>query len=218
MSEQPQVAPQSSLASNVRVAPLTDVSVPAFFDLFLRSNSQCFCQYWHFQGTKNEWLAELAEGGAHNRDAASESIQQRTLNGLVALADDVVVGWLKLEPKPQLLKLTRQSVYRNLVLPEATQTMVVGCMLVAPEWRGRGVARTLLQHAPAFAAARGAQLIEAYPRIADARLHEEEAFMGPAAVFAELGFKPVAGELPYPVLRLELGAASRDVRERAVEP
>jgi GNAT superfamily N-acetyltransferase len=205
MSAHTNSTPAVSPGASIRVAPLANAFADAFFALFARSNSQCFCQYWHFQGTKNEWLAELAEGGAQNRKTAADTIAQGTLSGLLALAGNEVVGWLKIEPKPQLIKLTRQSVYRNLALEQSAQTMVVGCMLIAPEWRNRGVARTLLQHAPAFAVARGAQMLEAYPRVADARLHDEEAFMGPAAVFAELGFQTVAGELPYPVLRLDLG-------------
>ena len=205
MNDITNLAAESAPATIIRVTKLTDALAAAFFTLFTRSNSQCFCQYWHFQGTKNEWLAELAEGGTHNREAAADSIKNGTRTGLLALAGEEVVGWLKVEPKPQLVKLTGQSVYRKLALDQQAQTMVVGCMLVAPEWRNRGVARALLQHAPAFAIANGAHVLEAYPRVTDARLHEEEAFMGPASVFTELGFKLVAGELPYPVLRLELG-------------
>jgi len=75
----------------------------------------------------------------------------------------------------------------------------VGCFLIDPGWRRRGLARALVGEAVSRLRERGARAIEAYPREG---VHAAEAWTGPPGAFE--GFAQVAGEHPYPVLRLTL--------------
>jgi hypothetical protein len=50
----------------------------------------------------------------------------------------------------------------------------------------------------AYATARGAPAVEAYPRAAGERVHDEWAFYGTAALFRKAGFRTVRGILPVP--------------------
>jgi hypothetical protein len=50
----------------------------------------------------------------------------------------------------------------------------------------------------------GGQAIEAYPHAIDREMHDEEAWMGPASIFFAAGYRMIAGENPYPVLRREI--------------
>lgn len=189
------------------VTALSAVLVPAWDDLFVRTSCPCHCRYWHFEGTKNDWLARCAHAPEENAAEQAALVRRGApeAGGLVALdPEDTtrVVGWMKLAPRPA--KLRGLPVYRALPLDERPGVLVVGCFLVDPAHRGRGVARALLAAAPAHARSVGAHTIEAYPRISDHRLGDEEAWMGPHQVFVAAGFTPAYERAigAYPVLRL----------------
>jgi GNAT superfamily N-acetyltransferase len=183
--------------------------VEAFFEA---ASSACFCRYWHFGGDKNGWLERCAVEPETNarelRDARARGSSEA--DALIALgpAGDVV-GWLKLAPRDDLPKLGRLPVYRGRDLGDPQGVFVVGCVLVHPDHRRRGVARALIAAAIEHARALGARAIEAYPRRATTELAPEQAWMGPFDAYRELGFvvlphpEESEGETsyPYPVVR-----------------
>ena len=124
--------------------------------------------------------------------------------GLVALDDDALVGWMKLAPRRSLPKLARLPVYRATDLGSSDDALSIGCFLVHPEHRKKGVASALVRHAEKVARAQGIAIVEAYPHAIDRAMYDEEAWMGPASLFTSSGFVHEAGELPYPVLRLHV--------------
>lgn len=197
------------MSTSIRVVPLSAALVPAWDDLFVRASCPCHCRYWHFEGTKNDWLARCAHAPEKNAEEQAELVRSSApeAGGLVALDPDDparVVGWMKLAPRPP--KLRGLPVYRALALDEGPGVLVVGCILVDPAHRKRGVTRALIAAAPAHARSVGAHTIEAYPRIADHRLSDEEAWMGPMHAFEAAGFTPAHDDaIPaYPVLRLRV--------------
>ena len=196
----------------IRVVPLDTALVAKWARLFDAASSSCFCRFWHFKGTKNDWLARCAfEPGANRvEQEAALASGDSSAEGLVAIdvAIDQVVGWMKLAPRKSLTKLRTQSVYRTRDLGSDEGVYGVGCFLVDPAHRHRGVARALLAASPSYVRARGGHIVEAYPRQAREPLHDEEAWMGPEALFLECGFAAVAGESPYPVFqkRIDEGA------------
>lgn len=191
----------------MRAEAVTPARLAALLRLFERTGSPCFCRYWHFTGTKNEWLERCAfrsEESAAELGAAVEAGADD--GGGVVAVDDAgeVVGWMKLTWRAAVPKLRAQPVYRGLDLGDDQRTMSVGCFLVDPASRRSGVARLLLDEAVRVARARGAAAIEGYPRRSTEPLHDEEAFHGPESVYLAAGFAHVAGDAPYPVYRLEL--------------
>ena len=56
----------------MRVEPLTPLLVPAWRRLFEQSSCDCYCRYWHFEGTKNEWLDRCSHRPEEN---AAEEFQ-----------------------------------------------------------------------------------------------------------------------------------------------
>ena len=190
----------------VRVEPLAARHLAAYQALFEAAHAPCFCRYWHFAGTKNQWLARCAEAPGENLQEATEALSAAdpTSHGLLALAGDGrAVGWLKVAPILALPKLRGLPVYRAVPAPPGV-AFGIGCVLVHPDARRRGVARALLAAAPAYARGLGATHLEAYPRRSSVPLHDEEVGQGPEALFRAAGFALVHDEAPYPVYRLTL--------------
>ena len=195
--------------SDFVVSPVAPSDAPALVALMKREGTPCFCRYWHFAGTNKEWEARVATSPETNE---RELVDALTLGGeegrgLVARRADPdsqeIIGWMKLAFRRALPKLTARVPYRALDL-DPSRVLSVGCILVDPAMRGRGVARALVRGAIETAPKWGAQFLEAYPRRSDHRLHDGEVWTGPEHVFAELGFETVRESPQYPVLRRAL--------------
>jgi GNAT superfamily N-acetyltransferase len=177
------------------------------------TGSGCFCNYWHFEGNKNAWLERCFLDAAANRAALVERLASPELSGVVASSPQGVCGWLKVTRAQALTRLYDQRVYRGLPCfqgpPGAREHVyAVSCFYVAETERGRGLGRSLLETAIAVAREAGGSALEAFPRQTPAgeRLRPDEVWLGPEALFRNLGFVPVSDFLAYPVLRLDLSA------------
>lgn len=193
----------------MRVVAVTAAHVASLRALFEAASSPCFCRYWHFSGTKNDWLDRCANRPEENAAELGSAIADGRPDGggVVALdTDRTVIGWMKLVPRAAVPKLRALPVYRGLDLGDEATTFSVGCFLVHPAHRRRGVAAALLEGAEVVARAHGARAIEGYPRRSTEPLHDEEAWQGPEAIFVARGFAHVAGDAPYPVYRKVLGS------------
>jgi GNAT superfamily N-acetyltransferase len=198
----------------VRVEPLGDHNAAAWAALFESGGCNCYCRYWHFRGTRNEWLARSFHDPSKSRDEqlAAVSAGAPESGGLLALEGDEAIGWMKLVPRGAVTKLTSQGAYRPLALVADPGVLSIGCFFVHPAHRRKGVARALLfaavQHARTM---RDVHTLEAYPHhVLHHPVYDEEVFMGPEALFFECGFSRVlpAGEegasAPYPVVQKRL--------------
>ncbi len=190
----------------MRVELAKPLHVDGLCALFASSSCGCFCRFWHFEGEDNDWLSRCAVGDNRAEFVAAAEKHGEDVRGMVALIDDNVVGWLKLSSAPAMKKLASRRVYRTLAYFDAprTDTAVIACVLVHPASRSRGVARALVAAAVDAARAFGASAIEAFPRVADHALREDELQMGPVAIYRSLGFVIEDGPTPYPFMRLGL--------------
>ena len=191
---------------NLMVTPLTEAHLPAWADLFVASGCTCYCRYWHFEGDKNAWLARSAFEPERSRDEHAQCVtrEQDAGRGLIALDGPSCVGWLKLTPRACVPKLKRLPVYKNLALGDDDLTWSVGCLLVRPDLRNSGISRALIAAAGPQASAWGATALEAYPHVQTTHTSDEQMWRGALSAYLAAGFREVAGERPYPVLRLAL--------------
>ena len=193
----------------VRVVPAAPEHGPLLSALFVRASVACHCRYWHFGGDTNAWLGRCAHAANQNREEFASGLASGSeeTNGVVALGPggERAVGWLKVTNARALPKLYDQRLYRKLPCFDGPRegVLTIGCVLVDPADRRRGVAGALLGGAIALARAQGARALEAFPRRAEA-LHDADVWTGPFAMYARAGFAVVHDFAPYPVLRLTL--------------
>lgn len=177
--------------------------------LFEAAASPCYCRFWHFEGTNNAWLERCALSPQENRSAFEEGLRAGSdeARGVVALAEGAgVVGWMKVAPVGAVQKMYERRLYRRLPCFEGDRSGVfaIGCALVHPGYRHRGVATALVRGAVRVAPSWGARALEAFPRRPKEAVRDEELWTGPVGVFAKNGFVEVNAFEPYPVLRRDL--------------
>lgn len=198
-----------SSPTTLTIEPMTEANVAALEALFSSAGCHCYCRYFHFSGTKNEWLERLAFRPEDNaRELREVAARSAGPQGLVA-RDHVtgdVRGWAKLTRLAEVPKLRNQGAYRPLDLGDEGSTLVVGCLLVDPAHRKHGVAEALVDGAVAYARTRGAARLLGLPRRSELPLYDEEAFAGPERIYARAGFRVLHDSPAYPVYAIDFGA------------
>ncbi len=185
---------------------VTPADLPALEALFDAAGCGCFCRYWHFEGDKNAWLARGAFEPDLNRAELARAIEGATDEGrgVVALDVDTIVGWAKVAPSRSLTKLYGERYYRRLVTAERDGVWAIGCFLVHPSRRRRGVVGALIDGAARVAREAGARTLEAFPRRVSSEVADEELWRGSVGALEARGFVAVEGDEAYPVMRLAL--------------
>lgn len=190
--------------TSVRIA--TGEDALALAALFERAECACFCQYWSFPGDHRDWQLRMATEPEENARLLALQLEQGTTLGVVATTSaGEVLGWSRLGRPAELGRLYDGRLYKGLAClgGDRTSVMTIGCVLVDPAVRRRGIARALIEGQVAQARVLGARAVEAFPRgVVD--VSDAEQWMGPAAVYRQLGFALVHDFAPYPVFRKEL--------------
>jgi GNAT superfamily N-acetyltransferase len=200
----------SSVSGQVEIREFREVTAadaPALSELFRRSECGCHCRYWHFQGDKNAWLDRLRFSPEDSARELAADLADPALGtqGVIAVDGARVTGWMKVSPASRLSKLYAQRPYRGMPDLGADRPSVyaIGCALVDPAERRKGLTRGLLDAALEAARRAGARSVEAFPRDAT-MLGDEELWMGPYQIFVERGFQIAHAIGQYPVFRKEL--------------
>jgi GNAT superfamily N-acetyltransferase len=162
----------------------------------------CWCQAW--RGSRR------SDGlGSDNRARLEAQVRDGTFApGVVAYLDATPVGWCGLGPRAAMPRLVRS---RTIPAVDDTPVWSIGCFVVRPGYRRRGVARALLAGAVAYARSCGAPGVEAYPiDPAGSRVSSTFGFTGFTSMFEAAGFRRVlltgahSAGLPRWLVRLDL--------------
>ena len=199
------------MQDTVTVGPFEPEHTERLVELFERCDNTCYCRYLHFGGDKHAWQDRLANAPEQNRSEFVTRARARSseARGAIAIAQATgrAVGWLKVSRAADVDKLYQQRLYRGLPCFDrpVPGVFTLGCFLVDPDYRGRGLSRELIRAGVALARTEGATSVEALPRGELAQSPAERWLGRPSALLAE-GFRIVHDFEPYPVLRLELAA------------
>jgi GNAT superfamily N-acetyltransferase len=165
--------------------------------------AKCYCHYPHV-AKAIRWESLDA---AANRTAMTARIDAAEMDGFLAYADGIVVGWLNGQPMTKLPHFPARMGIAPPPLPVAPAFAAgIACFVVAPSWRRKGVARALLAAALASFAARGILVVDAFPFKARPGAGSSAHYHGPASLYRETGFDVVAEHEHLIVMRRSLAA------------
>jgi GNAT superfamily N-acetyltransferase len=195
----------------LRVEAASSAHAAGLVALFEAAGSPCYCRFWHFQGTSNAWLERCAGDPGQNRAELVSALEAGSdeARGVVACVGDQVAGWLKVAPAAAVQKAYDRRLYRGLpcFAGDRAGVLLIGCALVHPAHRRRGVATALVAGAVRLAPAWGARALEALPRRPREPVGDADLWTGPMGAYEKNGFVEVHAFDPYPVLRRELAPA-----------
>lgn len=181
------------------ILPLTPDLWPAFEDLLGRRGpcSRCWCMYWRIGPSYRKRAPE------ENKKAFRIIVDSGPPPGLLAMAEEVAVGWCQLTQRDSLPWIDRVA---KLARVDAVPVWSISCFYVRTGWRKQGVSTALLTAAKEAARKAGAPALEAYPL--DAKLTRSASFTGYLSTFLRAGYQIVARHAAFqPVVRLELRRA-----------
>jgi GNAT superfamily N-acetyltransferase len=174
-------------ADDLRIVPLSRERLADLDALFDEGGDakRCRCAFWRVRG--GDWSNWTRDA---NRGVLEEVADRDPAPGLVAYAGDRVVGWVSVGPREDYARLEHSRVLARV---DDLPVWSVVCFVVSRRWRGKGVAKALLDAAVEHAGEHGATLVEAYPvEAGPRRVPAASAYMGPLGMYEQAGFEVVA--------------------------
>lgn len=141
----------------------------------------CWCMWFRLK--RSEFEQQKGEG---NRQALKRLVDAGETPGILAYAGAEPIGWCSVGPREVYPVLDRS---RNLKPVDGQPVWSIVCFFVAKQYRHRGISVRLLQAAVAYAASKGARIVEGYP--VDPRKGETPdvfAYVGLESTFRKAGF------------------------------
>ena len=179
----------------VRIVDLTPERADQYLQFFDKDAftdfpdwSGCYCGFYDTPG--DHWDSSPKAGPEH-RAARAERIRSGQAHGLLALADDTVVGWCNAQSRSGFRNMRRYA----LVIEDPTDLIgSIMCFLVAPGYRGKGIGTALLNAACDMFRNDGLNVAEGYPPTdTSKRTWEvpwaEENYKGSLNMYLKAGFK-----------------------------
>lgn len=125
-------------------------------------------------------------------------------SGYLAYVDHKPAGWVNASNRSDYSIYYRPA---HEEAPGGADVIGVSCFMIAPPYRGHGIASRLLDRVISDAPDRGAKWVEAYP-FNDPGNSEAHNFRGPRSMFDKRGFEPIEVRDRDTIVRLDLAAAS----------
>ncbi|MDE5747855.1 MAG: GNAT family N-acetyltransferase [Acetatifactor sp.] len=196
---------------NLTIKPLTKSTIADFFDFFdNRAFSDgspyapCYCNCFHLTADEvRTGISERSEtlGGGFEglrlalRESAEQLINEGVMHGYLAYEDDLAIGWCNANDQQNYIRVgsfdpgKRQEEDYCISSEEKGKVKSLVCFEIAPGYRGKGIAKALLQRVCEDARAEGYEWIEVYPQETDA--YSVLDFTGPVEMYKNTGFEEV---------------------------
>jgi GNAT superfamily N-acetyltransferase len=195
----------------VTIKPLTPELSGDYFDFFEKraftdaSPYRCYCQVYQMSKEQYQAAYENAKGkdpGPASREVAERQIAEGVLQGYLAYADGISIGWCNANDRANYPAEPAYDV--PFYSPVARREKAVICFEIAPEYRGKGVASALLNRVIADARAEGYQAVVGFPVVRSERFEWDNA--GPLRLYEKAGFVKAAEAMHYErlIMRKEL--------------
>jgi len=166
----------------------------------------CWCMAWRLAPA-----AWRAGKGAKNKRALKRLVTGGRAPGVLAYDGRTPVGWCAVAPRADYVHLARSRV---LAPVDAQPVWSVSCLFVLKPYRRQGLSARLLDAAVAFAAHRGARIVEGYPTTPySASAPAPFLWTGTVSAFERAGFAVAGRRSPgRPVMRRTVSARRKRLR------
>jgi GNAT superfamily N-acetyltransferase len=165
-------------------------------------HAHCQCPWFKLRNADYN-RASVEDKAAMLRDQVEHD---RVARGLLAYRDGEAAGWVAVEPRIDLPRITAGQIAKASPIPlDDDAVWAITCFVVRREHRRQGVARALIAAAVPWAIEHGARVIEGYPIDTSAgKASASELFHGSLTLFEDAGFRVVAEAKPNrPIVHLE---------------
>lgn len=129
-------------------------------------NKGCYC-VWHHWTEKHEYersLLPIEERPFCKRNYAVELIEQGKLHGFAAFDDDKIIGFCNADLKDYYFRFSKENNPDSwLGIDNADKVFAIVCFTIAPDYRGKGIAKKILKYACDYAQDNRYNYIESYP-------------------------------------------------------
>jgi GNAT superfamily N-acetyltransferase len=143
----------------------------------------CWCMTWRLPRAVFE-----SQKGEGNRKALGRLVKSGHAPGILLYDGTTPIGWCAVAPREQYPALERSRILKPV---DDQPVWSVSCLFVAKPYRKRGMSERLLRGAVAFAAERGAAIVEGYPTDPSSELPDPFVWTGTVAAFRKAGFDEV---------------------------
>ena len=152
-----------------------------------RACGGCWCQAWRIE--KGEKWVDIK--GATAKERLRQGVMGGQVFAIIAFVEDKPVGWCTYGPRVTFPRLNRSPSFK---CEDAEQVWSLPCFFVARGYRGKGIARAMLEHALRTMENRGVKIAEGYPSKPgkDGRYIDAFSWAGTRSLFEKAGFT-VAG-------------------------
>jgi GNAT superfamily N-acetyltransferase len=182
------------------IHPLTPERWDDLVDLFgpeRGANSGCWCMWWRISSKEFQ-----TTGGASKRAQLEALVARGAKPGLLAYVDGSPVGWVAVAPRSQYSRLERST---KLYPVDDAPVWAISCFYIHRAHRRQGITEALCAAAVDYAAAQGAEQVEAYPiDTSGGKRASADLFTGKLATFLAAGFTEVARRAGRPIVRKKL--------------
>lgn len=156
-------------------------------------NGWCHCVAW-WVPTWEGWGERTAE---QNLSLRQKLFQNGVHDGYFIYSDDALAGWVQAWKRNAFAKLATQF-----AVTATDDAWMIGCVLMLPAFRNKGVAREALSLIVDDLRLRGARSVDAFPK--RGANEPGELWNGPESTYVNLGFAVVRDDAKRPLLRLTL--------------
>ena len=129
-------------------------------------NKGCYC-VWHHWTEKHEYersMLPAEERPFCKRNYAVKLIEEGRLHGFAAFCDNEIVGFCNADLKDNYFRLSKENNPDSYTgLEDSDRVLAIVCFTVAPDYRGKGIAKKILNYACEFAEKNGYDYVESYP-------------------------------------------------------
>jgi GNAT superfamily N-acetyltransferase len=184
------------LDSEIEIKPLSSVVKEDFYKVHRAGEYTdfCLCGYWWVASSEGWDERTQQEAIAQREDLFSREIS----DGYLLYLDREPVGWCQVYQRDRLPNLVNKFGFE----PDA-DAWCIGCFMLVPQVRGKGLARLFLALLLVDLQDRGIKKVQAYPRM-QSDLSENEVWPGPASLFQNAGFKVLGEQAGRAIMQLDL--------------